>query len=47
MTALLKARNISAGYGGVEIVRDVSLEVNAGDVVALLGANGAERQPRC
>ena len=41
MTALLEARNISAGYGGVEIVRDVSLEVHPGEVVALLGANGA------
>ncbi len=41
MTALLAARNISAGYGGVEIVRDVSLEVHPGEVVALLGANGA------
>ncbi len=41
MTALLEARDVSAGYDGVEIVRDVSLEVHAGEVVALLGANGA------
>ena len=41
MTALIEARQISAGYGGVEIVRDLSLEVHAGEVVALLGANGA------
>ncbi len=41
MTALLEAREVSAGYDGVEIVRDVSLEVHAGEVVALLGANGA------
>ena len=41
MTALIEARKISAGYGGVEIVRDLSLEVHAGEVVALLGANGA------
>ena len=41
MTALIEGRQISAGYGGVEIVRDLSLEVHAGEVVALLGANGA------
>jgi branched-chain amino acid transport system ATP-binding protein len=41
VTALLEARELSAGYDGVEIVRDVSLEVHPGEVVALLGANGA------
>ncbi len=41
MKALIEARQISAGYRGVEIVRDLSLEVQAGEVVALLGANGA------
>ena len=41
MTALLEARELSAGYDSVEIVRDLSLEVHAGEVVALLGANGA------
>jgi branched-chain amino acid transport system ATP-binding protein len=40
-TPLLEARNVSAGYGTVEIVRDLRLEVCAGEVVALLGANGA------
>ncbi|MGH3263320.1 MAG: ABC transporter ATP-binding protein [Trebonia sp.] len=40
-TPLLEARNLCAGYAGVEIVRDVSIEVWPGEVVALLGANGA------
>ena len=40
-SVLLEARNLSAGYRGVEIVRDVALEVRTGEVVALLGANGA------
>ena len=26
---------------GVEVLKDLSLEVNAGEIVALLGANGA------
>ncbi len=38
---LLRVDGLSAGYDGVPVVRDVSLEVAAGEVVALLGANGA------
>lgn len=38
---LLTLRNIEAGYGPVTAVRGVSLEVPAGSIVALLGANGA------
>lgn len=41
MTAALSLQNLSAGYGRVLAVRDVSLEVNPGEVVALLGRNGA------
>jgi branched-chain amino acid transport system ATP-binding protein len=40
-TPLLEARDLCAGYGRVEVVRDVTLEVRPGEVVALLGANGA------
>lgn len=40
-TPVLEARNLSAGYAGIEIVRDLTLEVWPGEVVALLGANGA------
>jgi branched-chain amino acid transport system ATP-binding protein len=38
---LLELRNITAGYGRVTVLRDVSISVPAGSVVALLGANGA------
>ena len=38
---LLQVQNASVNYGGVKALRDVSLEVRAGQVVALLGANGA------
>jgi branched-chain amino acid transport system ATP-binding protein len=41
MTALLRVRGVEAGYGDVVAVRDVSLEVRAGEAVALIGANGA------
>jgi branched-chain amino acid transport system ATP-binding protein len=40
-TALLEAHSLCSGYGGVQVVRDVTLEVRRGEVVALLGANGA------
>jgi len=38
---MLKLEGISAGYGGTEIIRNVSLEVNRGEVVTIVGANGA------
>ena len=38
--SMLKVRNLVAGYGGVPILRGVSLDVNAGEIVAVLGANG-------
>jgi branched-chain amino acid transport system ATP-binding protein len=41
MTALLEARGLVAGYGDLAAVREIDLEVNAGEVVALLGPNGA------
>ncbi|HEY6790503.1 MAG TPA: ABC transporter ATP-binding protein [Trebonia sp.] len=37
----LEGRNIVAGYGAVPAVHDVSLSVRPGEMVALLGANGA------
>jgi branched-chain amino acid transport system ATP-binding protein len=39
--APLQARGLVAGYGPIVVVRDLDLEVNAGEVVALLGPNGA------
>jgi branched-chain amino acid transport system ATP-binding protein len=38
---LIEARDLSAGYGKMPVVRDVSISVAPGEVVALLGANGA------
>ncbi|MDQ1695415.1 MAG: branched-chain amino acid transport system ATP-binding protein [Frankiaceae bacterium] len=37
----LELRGVSAGYAGTTVLRDVSLTVPAGSVVALLGPNGA------
>jgi ABC-type sugar transport system ATPase subunit len=38
---LLAARGIGKSYGGVDAVRDVSIEFPAGSVTALVGDNGA------
>ncbi|MHB8507740.1 MAG: ATP-binding cassette domain-containing protein [Candidatus Dormibacteria bacterium] len=38
---LLEVKGLNAGYGGIEVVRDVNLRVEKGEVVACIGANGA------
>jgi branched-chain amino acid transport system ATP-binding protein len=38
---MLETRDLSAGYGDLAAIRDVSLEVRLGEIVALFGANGA------
>lgn len=38
---MLKLRDICAGYGKSEVLRNVSLDVHPGEVVTLVGANGA------
>ena len=39
--AKLEVRNISVGYDGLEVVHDLSFDVGAGEIVALVGSNGA------
>lgn len=39
--ALLELKNLSINYGAIQSVRGIDLEVNAGEVVTLIGANGA------
>ena len=38
---MLSVSNINVWYGAIHAIKDVSFEVNDGEVVALIGANGA------
>ncbi len=39
--SLLEIENLSVHYGGIEALKGISLSVNAGEIVTLIGANGA------
>ena len=41
MSAILKVEDMHVYYGAIHAVKGVSFEVNEGEVVALIGANGA------
>jgi branched-chain amino acid transport system ATP-binding protein len=38
---MLKLDKVHAGYGAIEVLKSLSLEIGANEIVALLGANGA------
>ena len=37
----LVGKKLTAGYGGVDIIKDIDLEVNEGEIVVIVGPNGA------
>jgi branched-chain amino acid transport system ATP-binding protein len=38
---LLELKNLCVNYGGIQALQNINLTVNAGEVVSLIGANGA------
>ena len=45
--ARLVLQNVASGYGPVEVLRDVTLSVPAGQITVLLGPNGAGKSTTC
>ena len=37
----LVGKNLTAGYGGVDIIKNINLEVRQGEIVVIVGPNGA------
>ena len=38
---MLRIRNLESGYGKLRVLKNISMHVNAGEIVAIIGANGA------
>jgi branched-chain amino acid transport system ATP-binding protein len=38
---MLRIRNLEAGYGKLRVLKNISMHVDAGEIVAIIGANGA------
>ena len=44
---LLQVEHLTMQFGGVVAVNDFSMEINEGEIVALIGPNGAGRLQPC
>jgi branched-chain amino acid transport system ATP-binding protein len=38
---MLKIENLEVAYGNIKAIKGISLEVNQGEIVTLIGSNGA------
>ncbi len=41
MQPILELKNVHSGYGSIKALKGISLKVMPGEVVAIIGANGA------
>jgi len=44
---LLKVKSLEVSYGGIRTLKDVNLEVDQGEIVAIIGRNGAGKSTIC
>lgn len=42
---MLSIKNLSFSYGKIQAIRDVSFELEQGEIFAIVGANGAGNPP--
>ena len=42
---ILQAKHLGISFGGLKAVDDFNIEINAGELVGLIGPNGAGRPP--
>ena len=41
MSSFLKGENMTAGYGGGDIIKNCSIDVRKGEIAVIVGPNGA------
>ena len=41
MSKILEIKDLSVSYGGIEAIKNISMDVEAGSIVTLIGSNGA------
>ena len=44
---MLEVRNLSSGYGKVQILNDVNLKIEEGEIVSVIGRNGVGKSTLC
>ncbi len=47
MKPVLSAVDVAKRFGAVEVLKGISLEAAAGDVIAMIGASGQGKAPSC
>ncbi|SUO62352.1 ATP-binding cassette domain-containing protein [Streptococcus pyogenes] len=45
--SIIEIKNLKKSYGSNEVLKDISLSVNKGEVISIIGSSGSENQPSC
>ena len=43
--AMLEVKDLNVYYGAIHAIKNISFEVNEGEIITLIGANGAGKTP--